>query len=557
MNARYLRITLALACLAASLATAQVTRKPDAAPVRADERYTFDADRWSLLYEQGGEPTVLVLAGIARGEHAGRGVGATLSHFDTDGDAFILKSEIERTLLSGRGVEIANLDAISDMDRRDAELLLLSRERDAVDLLATAVDAPLVLITRLQPTNSNGAKYRVTFEAIDIPRGRTISTVAFDWQGGNDTRAIKRYARLLANDFLDGYERHVAGNGGAMPYTVRLLGADMRSLRGITDEIKRVPGVQSARVIGRQQSRDTSIAELRIRYAGSAFDLADELLDAGQLTAELELDSLDMTSSTIILRAIDGPGKIERSGAWRVLGSRGAIEHTNPADLAEAYTAAGQPRIVMIIGRALSPWELDQPWFIERYGSQAGALAGDVSADRGGSNVFVTIADNISTAAGQTPAPWGGIVTPNYKPRETERGLLESLRLEDLMLDRLGPGGLGLRMVDAVTLRERALTEHPRLVFREAELIELLRASGLADIAILGDGRLERDRGYTTVRYTLRAVELETGEILAVAPAAVEVDDRADAEEVEEILNALADQASTRLTQDLLLAWRR
>lgn len=560
MNTRIPMIALVLAGMAAGVSNAQVTRKPDATPVRVDERYAFDAERWSDLYQRGGEPTVLVLAGIATAERSGRGVGASLMSMDAQGDAFILKSELERTLLEGRGVEIANLDAISDMDRRDAQLLLLSRERDAVDLLATAVDAPLALVARLQPANSRGAKYRVTFEAIDVPRGRTISTVAFDWQGGDDARAVKQYARMLANDFVDGYERHVGGMGAALPYTVRILGADLPSLRDLTDELEGVRGVESARVTQRQQSRDTSIAELRVRFAGSAFDLAGELLDAGDLAAGLELDSLDMTSGTIVLRAIEGPGKMERPGAWRLLGSREGLADIDTAALAEAYAGAGEPRIAMLIGRSLSPWEIDQPWFRDLYGSRMGTQRGvdfHADADRGGSNVFITIADDITTRADHAPDWWGGVVTPNYQPREPERGLLETRRLEDLMLDRLGAGGLGLRMVDAVTLRERALAENPRFVFREAELIELIRETGLADIAVLGDGRLEHERGYTTLRYTLRAIELETGEILAVAPAAVEIDDRADTEEVNEILAALAEQASARLAQDLMQTWSR
>jgi len=553
MNARLTLMLTAIAGMAAGTAHAQVTRKPDAAPVRVDDRYSFDAQRWSDLYERGGEPTVLVLAGIATAERAGRGVGASLMSMDAEGDAFILKSELE-----GTGVEIANLDAISDMDRRDAELLLLGRERDAVDLLATAVHAPLVLVARLQPGSGHGAKYRVTFEAIDVPRGRTISTLAFDWQGGDDARAVKQYARLLANDFVDGYERHVGAVGGALPYTVRVLGADMRSLRTLTDEIERVRGVESARVTGRQQARDTSVAELRVRYTGSAFDLAGDLLDSGELAAGLELDSLDITSGTIILRAIDGPGTLEHSGAWRVLGMRSGDSEIDPAALADAYFAAGQPRIAMLIGRSLSPWEIEQPWFHDLYGSGLGVQRGDnITADRGGSNVFITIADDITTRSPDAPAWWGGVATPDYRPREAEQGLLGARRIESLMLDRLGAGGLGLRMVDAVTLRERALAENPRFVFRDAELLELIRQTGMAEIAVLGDGRLERERGATVVRYTLRAIQLESGEVLAVAPAAVEVDDRADAEEVHDILAALAEQASARLVQDLIQAWSK
>ncbi len=559
MNTQVTLMTLFLAGMAATPAAAQVSRKPDATPIRADDRYTFDESRWSHLYQLGGEPTILILAGLATAERPGRGVGASLLSMDAEGDASILRSELERTFLTGQGVEVANLDAISDMDRRDANLLLLSRERDAVDLLATAVNAPLVLVARLQPTHTHGSKYRVTFEAIDVPRGRTISTIAFDWQGGDDTRTIKRYARLLANDFLDGYERHVGGMGQAMPYTVRILGADMQSLRTLTTNITNVPGVDRARVTQRQQSREASIAELSVRYAGSAFDLAGAFMDAGNLGAGLELDSLDMTSGTIVLRAIAGAGRMDRATSWRMLGAHQSRATIDTMALAEAYAAAGKPRIAMLIGRSLSPWEIDQPWFINRYGSQPATQPGSpysgVTTDHGSNNIFITIAEDVVPYPAQTADWWGGVVTPHYHPRETEKGMLDNRHLEDLMLDRLGAGGLGLRMVDAVTLRERALAEHPRLVFRDAELIELVRESGLADIAILGDGRLENERGYTTVRYTLRAIQLETGEILAVAPAVVELDDRADAEEVEEILNALAEQASTRLVQDLLLAW--
>ncbi|MFG0243352.1 MAG: hypothetical protein ACF8R9_11265 [Phycisphaerales bacterium JB054] len=547
-----------------SAAQAQVTRKPDAAPIRVDDRYTFDATRWERLYEQGGAPTVMVLAGISTAERAGRGVGASLMSMDAQGDAFILKSELERTLLEGRGVEIANLDAISDMDRRDANLLMLNRERDAVDLLSSALDAPLALVARLQPGARGGAKYRVTFEAIDVPRGRTLSTVAFDWQGGDDARAIKQYARLLANDFVDGYERHLGGYGIAMPYTVRVLGADVRGLRDMVDVLERAPGVERVSVGQRQQSRDTSIAELRVRYIGSAFDLTSDLLDAGDAN-RLELDSLDMTSGTIVVRAVAGEGHMHTASTWRMRGATLSVDDIDTRTLGEAYQRAGEPRIAMLIGRALSPWELKQPWFFDRYGSGLGldgrGAGNDISATLGGSNIFINIGEQIqqgnSSLGSRRSDRWGGVVTPDYEPRAPEHRLLETRRLEDLMLDRLGPGALGLRMVDAVALRERALAENPRFVFREAEMIELIRESGLADIAILGDGRLEREQGYSTVRYTLRAIALETGEVLAVAPAAVEIDDRADMEEINEVLGALADQASARLAEDLTAAWGR
>ena len=104
MNARLTLVLTAITGMAAGTAHAQVTRKPDAAPIRVDDRYSFDAQRWSDLYERGGEPTVLVLAGIATAERAGRGVGGSLMSMDAEGDAFILKSELERTLLEGRGV---------------------------------------------------------------------------------------------------------------------------------------------------------------------------------------------------------------------------------------------------------------------------------------------------------------------------------------------------------------------------------------------------------------------------------------------------------------------
>lgn len=569
MHARHTIITLLAAGLTVGVSTAttmaQLTRKPDAAPVRADDRYTFDASRWERLYEQGGAPTVVVLAGVSTAERAGRGVGASLMSVDAEADAFILKSELERTLLEGRGVEIASLDALSDMDRRDAELLMLSRERDAVDLLSTALDAPLALVARLQPGARGGAKYRVTFEAIDVPRGRTLSTVAFDWQGGDDARAIKQYARLLANDFVDGYERHIAGYGVARPYTVRVLGADVRALRDLVDQLERAPGVERLTVGQRQQSRDTSVAELRVRYIGSAFDLTGDLLDAGD-AHRLELDSLDVTSGTVIVRAIGGEGQMRRAATWRTLGAAVSVDDLDTRVVSDAYQRAGEPRIAMLIGRALSPWELRQPWFFDRYGSGLGLGGGntDISATLGGSNVFINIGEQISQ--GNHPADsvtdrrahaWGGVVTPNYEPREPEHRLLETRRLEDLMLDRLGPGSLGLRMVDAVTLRERALAENPRFIFREAEMIELIRETGLADIAVLGDGRLEREDGYSTIRYTLRAIELETGEVLAVAPAAVEIDDRADTEEINEVLAVLADQAAARLAEDLTAVWQR
>lgn len=551
MQLRIAISALALACLA-GLASGQPTRKPDVPPDGSDERYEIDEARWREVYDAAGRPAMMVLAGLASARRAGDGVGSSLLSIDAEGDSFVLKSEIERALLENPDAEVVNLDALSDLERRDAALLLESRERDAIDLLSTALDAPLVLVARLQPGAREGARYRVTFEAIDAPRGRTLSTIAFDWNGGADTLEIKRYARLLVNDFLDNYERRVGAPGRGLPFTVRVLGLDTRDLQAFARDAGDIPGVREVRSVQRQAGRRQSVAELRLRYEGDPLDLTAGLLDAGPL--DLALESLDMGAGAITLRA---EGERHMGSSWRIRASDSNVplwDDLAPV-LRERSIVAGSPRVALLLGRGLSPWELDIPVFR----SQLGALGGDtsiVAADRGGSNVFITIADEIHDSDSGERC-WGGVVPPRHRPSPTEGGLLESRRLEDLLLERLGPSGLGLEMVDAVTLRERALGAEPwpRFVYRDAELIELVRSTGLADIAAFGVGRLERDRDVSILRYTIRAVELETGRVLSVATAAAEVDADADPEEVHEILGELADEAALRLGAGLADAW--
>ncbi len=305
-------------------------RKPDAPPVSGDATYQVDMAKWSRSYERAGYPPMLVLAGIATPATSGNGVGASLSTVDASGDGMLLKREIERVLLDNADTEIVNLDALTDMDKREADLLLLNHEREAVELLATKLNASLAIVTRLQPANRAGVKYRVTVDAIDVPRARTVSTLGFDWELGDDARQVKRYARLIAQDFVERYDRYWTGDAtcNAHRFSVRLLHTDTVELGEIRELIQSLPRVASANVGQRQSAGGSSVSQINVVYAGEPFDFVTQLQRTLRQGYGLDIEATDVTTGTITIAPA--------AGVW-------ALESRTPPEMGTIGSAGERP----------------------------------------------------------------------------------------------------------------------------------------------------------------------------------------------------------------------
>lgn len=570
------RLTMAGVLAASAVPAWAQGRKPDAAPISAGERYEVDVERWTRAYEAAGHPPVLVLAGVASPVVSPGGLGASLSSVDASGDALLLKREIERALLDNADTEVVHLDALSDMDRREGELLLLGREREAVDLLATKLNASLVIVARLQPSARAGAKYRVTVDAIDVPRARTISTIGFDWEEGDDARSVKRYARLVTQDFVERFDRYWCGDAScqARRFTVRLLHAETAELAELREVIAGVPRVATARVLQRQSARDASVAELEVRYAGEAFDFVSHVDRAVRREFGLGVEAVDLTTGSITLAP---------AGESWALGSRmRPLTTTVPAwpsptaatpSTAPAAAPSSAPVVQPEPMREARPTPSAQP----RTDAPVTESFAELYARAGSPRIAVVMtaaADRDELRRVRPEAEWGldGLYSDPWVrvPRPSDddalglsgttlsardAAILDPQSMHVSMLSAMGAWPR-VRLIDAETVRERVLASMPeRELLRESELVELLRQSGLADVAVLGVGRADAGRGYRDAAWTVRAVEIETARVLATGVAREEVDDRAESDELSEARATLAMRLSAQVERGLRASW--
>ncbi len=570
---RHAACLAAAAMIVATLAPPSFAqRKPDAPPLQPDEVANApDMALFEEAYERAGEPTFLVICGIenkplqvavegrfetgaeqqaATGTIAGnRHIGAGIALFDPAGDSVKLKADIEETLLQNAVIDLVSLDALAERDRREVQLLQARNEKRAVNLLASKLNAEIVLLVRMlntQLVRERGAIYRVTVEILDVPRGRKIGGFAFDWKGGVDSVAIKKYAlqitRKAISQFAAWYARGDS-QGAARRYTVRMVGlSNVGQLVKAQRAFENIQGVTGIKTDGFSSDKKTSVGTLTLRYTGRPIELLYELQETAGKELGMKVDGTDGASGTVTLIAKGGRGNDSR---WEAIADPDDADHeAAKKEVAKQYTGEGRPKIGIVITRLLSETQLSDPKLAKEL-QELGPPDGPANA--GASQIGAVVNINLGPTGDDDGDDY---LTERLRTRDRRAELMDTRKMEDAMYKHMLK--LGFIMVDPVQARQRLSSrmEKSRTLYREDELVFLLGQSAGIDILIQGVGQ----GGHTTggdISYTFRAVRVSDGVTLAAEgwPTGTEE------EPEEETVEGIAAFAVGRLVEQMLDAW--
>ncbi len=529
----------AAAALLVLAASAAAQRKPDPAPEVPADRYAIDYDQFKRTYQTRNEPTVLVLCGWATGQHQSPPPTVGLFNLDTSGLTFQLKSALEQVLNDPRvDLDLVNFNALQSANRRLRDVLELSGEKEAMELLANDLSAELVLVVRLLDSDPSGAPRRLTFEAFDLARGRTITTFPFSWELADTTWDVKRYAQAIGSRFVADY---VVRTGNPQRYTVRVFGlpAEPMWMQEIRRTIKSVPGIASVRPRSISSVKDQeSLSTFEVRYGGDVLDLASELATYLDRAQGLSFETIELAGTAISLRA---QMRVPQTSAATVAGCGELILARTPAgdaqrrELKTMYEQQGRPTVAVMVNRA--------PTARERKTAPAGTVL---------TSETVVVIQSVNRDVVNRP-PAGA--------RERQRGdatpaLLElhARLLEEALYRRIGGELLGLARVDAELARRRfeGGLDTTQSIFREQEFIETARRQAIADVLILGKGAaFSNADGTRWATYTFRAVHAADARILATASVRGEL----SASLMESTVQTMADDLIAALVCEMMQSW--
>lgn len=303
------------------------TAKPDPLPIQFAELGP-DLYAFSQAYAAAGEPRMLVIVGRdtrtfdqrgavvtgLRSDASEKVVGGDLNLIDNEANAMKLQADLESLLLRTPGMDLVDVDALTEADRRTVQLLLGQGQGRAVDALASKLNAEVVLLVRMidsEAVRAKGARYRVVVDAVETSRGRKLGVLSFDWLLGTDSRTIKRYAHEIGRVFMEDF---AASTQLARPtvlqpaidaprrVSVRLVGlTSAEQLRAARNALSVVAGVSGVRTRGMSASGGVLVATVDVTFAGDSIDLA---LDATSLLAQrhgLVLEATDVQSGVLTL----------------------------------------------------------------------------------------------------------------------------------------------------------------------------------------------------------------------------------------------------------------
>lgn len=542
-------------------------RKPDAPPQDPTEIANApDMDLFAQAYDRAGEPTFLVICGIenkplqvavegrvetrAESQTAtgtadnNRHIGAGIALFDPTGDSVKLKGDIEEILLQNQAIDLVSVDALAERDRREVQLLQARNEKRAVNLLASKLNAEIVLLVRMLNTGlvrERGSMHRVTVELLDVPRGRKIGGFTFDWTGDVDSVTIKKYAQQITRKSIEQFAAWYApggGRGAARRYTVRVLGLNnVGQLAKAQLAFEKIPGVTGVKADGFSSDKKTSVGTLTLRYTGRPIELLFELQESAGKQLGMRVEGSDGASGTVTLIAKGGGSDGSR---WEAIVDADDPGHEKILSrVQEQYAGEGRPKIGVLIPRVLSETQLSDP-----------RLAKELKGLDLAKNGAAPIGAIVNIDLGPSDEADDDYAEERLRKRDLRAELMDTRKMEDAIYKHMLK--LGFTMVDPVQARQRLSSrmEKSRTLYREDELPFLLGQSAGVDVLIQGVGQ----GGHTSggdISYTFRAVRVSDGVTLAAEGWPIGTEEEPEEETVE----GVAAFAVGRIVEQMLDSW--
>lgn len=548
------RVVVACCGVAAGMSAALpvfAQSKPSAAPIDNPSGLREpDVAGFARAYEHDDRPTMLVLVGWANSQHQANDPANILFNNDPTGITQQIKSAIEEVLNAPEAdAELVNINALRASNDRLRGVLETRGERDAVELIAEDLSAQLVLMVKLHDVAPDGGIGKATVEAFRADRARTLFTIAFDWKGGTTAKELKINGRQIARAFIDDYARRLSGENRRI--TLNILGvSDTGDIREARELIEEVAGVDRVRRRSTSATRLDAIAQFEVTYMGTdQTTLADDAAYALEgLFGRLEI--VKDEGGAITLRPTgDGlrASSFDDVNCIRDMGEDSAAGEATRADLLAFARANGNPRVVVLINR-------DGPF------ADAEIPADAAGATTASNMVVISLAERDAAAVGANGSGGSGGDRAVLESRRREAALQARL-IEDALSDQMGAGLLGLRVVDADTVRARLIAavdatntgaKDASAKVSEAQLAALLKSENLADIIVTGVARVRPEGSSSpSATYTFRAVDARSAEVLGSAAIATPLTLDADAPRVE----AVATDAAATLGCKILRAW--
>ncbi|MBL8761248.1 MAG: hypothetical protein JNL50_08090 [Phycisphaerae bacterium] len=492
------------------------SRKPPP-PTEVVARPSGPGPEFLAAYRQAGRPTLAVVEYIRPSRDGPRDVetaeismlgGRTREHFRSSQVTLLPESATAR---------VANRNDIAEVAATDP--------RQAARVIADEAKADIVITLTLVPQEgrNDGVKYLAHYAVIDVRRDQIVAEWPFEMypRGGRsvlDATDMSYYADAIADDikskFIEFYaspDSAIAGIRYEMSFSGELGFADTQSLTAL---LQRIPGVQDVQLRRAQSiARDAYRAEYQLWYTGRGTDLAYSL-QSGAWTelgkwaalpsfrdgkAEVTLGTLPASESPWLHRATANNSQARQA-------------------LAEAYRAAGEPKVGVLVSRMSgdnSTWVWWR-WVRENWNSD---------------QTKITFTDDTTSLR-------------EYGAATMQNSVLK--RLSDL----------GIACVDEEQLRAAILRDKERLsqISSDEDLAKLVERELGVQILLTGDGSVFGTPAQRSVSFTFRAKSTSDGRVLAATDPSTRLLD-ASPNAVEAAAPAMADELAAQIVDGLISSW--
>lgn len=542
------------------IASPALAQKAAPQPLEPYVEPQLDVGLWSQVYQLANRPRLLVLCGYGTSRHQAMDPAQVLSNLDSTAVTHKIRSALIGELnAAGADIELVDDNALRSVMTRLKDNLNLSGDLEAGELLKQQLGADQLILVRLVESGLAGSPFSVIVESSDLARGRAGGTFPFDWKGGTDVMNIKANARAVAIKFVNDFALRV---NHPVRYTAQVFGARTVELQRAT--LEGLNGLSGLR--GQVRTRTSGVTKDTVTGEGDAFTeyeltfVRGSDADPTQLLADITeilrsryniaVEPRQSEGGRLAFRVSPGKGGVAApSAATPVQPAPVTSAAPSPAsqpveverdasaaasELKQLYAQRGSPRIVVMINRAAT---------IQEYSDWR-------SAGSGADTVVVIGSGSATTAEPGKAVEGEQFIDPrslDLWARQVEQAVSNTLSGEYGLTQQISPDLARASMLAGVDNGQRFMGAD--------QLLGMLRKEDVADIAIVGCGKIVSGiAGYEMV-YTLETVELSTSRRLGASLITAPVQGITGADTVRRSSQSFATRASAQAAESLRAAF--
>ena len=494
---------LVASCLLIQVPTAHAQgSRPSMQPLPEPVEEGPDIGKWRDAYAKAGRPRVMVLVAEAASAVDPLDMESLVKLSDESGISAKISSAFQEVIGDAQAdVELVDRAALVNAIKRFAGNRAQAGDKDTIVMLGRELAADMAIVIKLIPTQRDGADFSVTFDTRDLSRGRRGLSFPFDWKGGASVVNIKNNSRAMARKFINDFaERSV------MPrrFTLRILG-----LMQTNEQTQAYKSIRESRefvksVISRGSDTVPDLRNARLNVSASQYEVtlndgadADPIIVQDGIENALkrvfpdrELQTLQTERGSISVQLFPKKAAVtsEAPDDCSLVLLDDEVGKNARRELKQLYENRNSPRIAILCNRPLTPKE--------RKALEAKGTVGDIG------NMIVIGGRDATGVSQGSPG-----VTPTEDDFLNPSVLEQNAREMERAISELFNQKLGFtRLISPDVARANAAAEIAKQgnVMAQTELVEIMKRLDLADVVILGVGRIE---GFEQ-RYSFEAINL-------------------------------------------------